>query len=118
MIANRWQIRKARREARRKRFSEMGKASARARDQKQTGREMGPRSTPYGELLKTAIFMDPKTGEVNRYDIFKSYAGKRKIDLWVNRDTSREKWILGVSATWFASLMRQHLAHLPEIQED
>ena len=74
----------------------------------------GPRSTPSGELLRTFINANHQTGEVIRYDIYKSYYGKRKIDIVIDRGTT----IKGKSITWLMIKLREKMCLLPEIVED
>jgi hypothetical protein len=118
MIANRWQIRSSRKEERCKRASAMGKASARSRAERNEGREIGPRPLPVGTHLKTLIIHDPRTDTCHRYEAFKSLAGKRKIDLVIDRGTRSEKRINAKSVTWLMDQLRQKMAVLPEICED
>lgn len=95
-----------------------GRKSAKSKDADLCQREVGPRQAPPGELKHTILILDHKTGQVNRYDTFKSRRGRRKLDFWVNRDAKSRKVIFGKSATWFCRRFLSHLAQLIEIEED
>ena len=95
-----------------------GRCSGVAHGKRIEGREIGPRRIPYGKPLKTLMIHDPGKDEFHRFETFKSYAGKRKIDIIIDRDTRGERLIKGVSATWLMNLLRQKMAMLPEICED
>lgn len=95
-----------------------GKKSAIARRERLEGREIGPRRLPFGHPLKVVVIYNPNTNECHRYETFKSFSGKRKIDLVIDRGTPQEKSIKGVSATWLSDLWRRKLAMLAEIEED
>lgn len=105
-------------EKRKERFSRMGVASGKSRLSALEGREVGPRRIPPGKLMKVFMIHDPGTDEFHRYEVFKSYAGKRKIDLVIDRGTKSEKRTNGVSATWLTNKIREKLAMLAEIEED
>lgn len=105
-------------EKHKERFSRMGIASGKSRLNAIEGREAGPRRIPHGELMKIFMIHDPSTDEFHRYEVFKSYAGKRKVDLVIDRDTKSEQRINGVSATWLTNKIREKLAMLVEIEED
>ena len=91
-----------------------GKRTQQVFAERRMSNPIGPRSRPTGKLLKVVTVYDPNTGEFNRYDLYKSLGGRRRIDLHHNRD----RWIRLKSATWFCKRLLSHIAMLAEIVED
>ena len=91
-----------------------GKRSQQVQSQKRMDKPLGPRATPPGKLLRTFMNADHLTGETIRYDIYKSYHGKRKIDIHIDRS----RIIKGKSVTWLMNKIRAKRCILPEIVED
>lgn len=64
-----------------------------------------------GVLLRVFMIADPASGSFHRFEVYKSFAGKRKIDLVIDRGEP----IRGKSITWLMALLRKKMAILPEI---
>lgn len=101
-------------EARCERGRRGGRRSQAVQSERRMQREIGPRPLPYGKLLRVFMSYDPVTDRFIRYEIYKSFAGKRKVDVVVNGSIA----FRGRSVTWLFDRLRRKMAMLPEIVED
>lgn len=88
-----------------------GRRSQSVQAERRMSELLGPRPLPAGKLLRVFISCDAMTGSVTRYEIYKSRAGKRKVDVVVDRSLV----FRGKSVTWLFDKLRRKMCLLPEI---